>query len=136
MVFEFKILNFRFTFNIGSVKEIHTEVYAYGFIFSFAQDVGFRRSQVSRHWLYETTKGKFGEYSEAEKSIDQRFINNTDNLSCFNLKFLKKIMNRMKEDCIQNSRRLSQIEAFDKWRMVSTTIPSSPKIGISSKLLN
>ena len=70
LVSELKILNLRFTFKIGSLKEIHTEVYAYGYIFSFAQDDGLRCAQVSRHWLYETTKGKFGEYSAAEKSID------------------------------------------------------------------
>ena len=106
MLLELKILNFRFNFKFGSVKEIHTEVYAYGYIFSFAQDDGLRCAQVSQHWLYETTKGKFGEYSAAEKSIDQRFIN-TDNLSYY-------IVNRMKESVIQNSKRLSDIEAFDE----------------------
>ena len=63
--------NFRFTFEVAGIKEIHTEVYAYGYIFSFAMDVGFKCSPVSRHWLWETTKRKFGEYSATEEAIGQ-----------------------------------------------------------------
>ena len=86
------ILKFRFTFEIaGSIREIHTEVYAFGYIFSFAQDVGFRYAQVSRHWLYETTKGKFGEYSVTEESIGQRFIYYKIHITSSNLKRLQKL---------------------------------------------
>ena len=67
--------NFRFTFEVAGIKEIHTEVYAYGYIFSFAMDVGFKCSPVSRHWLWETTKRKFGEYSATEEAIGQ-WLNN------------------------------------------------------------
>ena len=72
-------------------------MYAYGYIFSFAQDVGYRPNQVSRHWLYETTQGKFGEYSATEQSIGQRFNYYTDQrynlyrISSSNLKWLQEL---------------------------------------------
>ena len=45
-------------------KEIHTEVYAYGYLFTFAQGDGIRITEVSPHWLYKTTNGQFGEKSK------------------------------------------------------------------------
>ena len=68
----------RFTFDIAGIKEIHTEVYAYGHIYSFTQTEGLRIVPVSQHWLYETTKGQFGIYSATENAIGQWFINLTD----------------------------------------------------------
>ena len=110
----------RFTFDIAGIKEIHTEVYAYGHIYSFTQTEGLRIAPVSQHWLYETTKGQFGTYSSTENSIGQRFINFIDRsknqcvVVCYLLKFNRsKIINRIKGSCMRNSQRLSDI-AFDK----------------------
>jgi len=68
----------RFHFDVAGIKEIHTEVYAYDYIFSFAQNVGVRIAKVSEHWLYEISKGKLGEFSASESSIGKRFINNKE----------------------------------------------------------
>ena len=90
-------------------------MYAYGYIFSFAQDVGFRYAQVSRHWLYETTKGKFGEYSATEQSIGQRFNFDTNQrYKFFKLEMVARFMNRFKESVIQNSKRLAEIASLDE----------------------
>lgn len=58
----------------GGLEEIHTEVYVYGRIYSFAMNEGVRSSNVTRHWLHQMTKGKFEEYSVTENALGQRFI--------------------------------------------------------------
>ena len=60
------------------MKEIHTEVYAYGYLFTFAQGDGIRITEVSPHWLYKTTNGRFGEKSTKNDIFGKDFES-----SCF-----------------------------------------------------
>ena len=70
--------NFRFEFEIPVLnqKEIHTEVYVFGYLFTFAQGDGLRITEVSPHWLYKTTNGKFGEKSKRTEMFGKDFESN------------------------------------------------------------
>ena len=63
-----KRFDFRFKFKPTEAiehYEIHTEVYVFGYIFTFAQNDGVRIKKVSSQWLFKTTKGQFGEQSKS-----------------------------------------------------------------------
>ena len=58
--------------------EIHTEVFAFGHIFTFAHKDGIRMKEITSSELYKLSNGDFGQQSEMGKLIGKGFLINVD----------------------------------------------------------
>ena len=74
---KYKLFQFRFKFQpVPNVNqyEIHTEVYVFGHIFTFAYNDGIRMKEISSSELYKLSNGDFGQQSQMDQLIGNAIL--------------------------------------------------------------